>query len=156
MTRKLSVAGILRNQTFILFLTLVAFVIIVSTLSPHFLTVSNLLNVLQQIAVVGIITVGMTSVILSGGLDISVGTVISLSASVTAVMIGNGANVALAVVAGFAVAVFGQFLNNRSHHLTRPAPWRPKIDQDRQFGLDDFLIKILIGKFHCHKFILMN
>ena len=122
MTRKLSVAGILRNQTFILFLTLVAFVLIVSTLSPHFLTVSNLLNVLQQIAVVGVITVGMTAVILSGGLDISVGTVISLSASVTAVMIGNGANVALSVVTGFGVAVLGQLLNGVIISLTKCIP----------------------------------
>jgi len=122
MTRSLALRGLLRNQTFILFLTLVAFIIIVSSLSSHFLTLSNLLNVLQQIAVVGIITVGMTVVILSGGLDISVGTVISLSASVTAVMIGNGASVAVAVIAGFAIAVVSQVVNGVIISLTKCIP----------------------------------
>jgi ribose transport system permease protein len=84
--------GLLRNQTFILFLTIVGLVLVVGLLSPYFLTLTNLVNILQQIAVVGIITVGSTIVILSGGLDISVGTVISLSACVTAVLVGKGAS----------------------------------------------------------------
>ncbi len=122
MTKRLALGGLLRNQTFILFLTLVAFIVIVSSLSSHFLTVSNLLNVLQQIAVVGIVTVGMTVVILSGGLDISVGTVISLSASVTAVMIGHGASVVVAALAGFAVAVLSQVVNGLVISLTGCIP----------------------------------
>jgi ribose/xylose/arabinose/galactoside ABC-type transport system permease subunit len=111
MTQTRGLGGVLRNQTFILFLTIVALVVIVSSLSPHFLSVANLLNILQQIAVVGIVTVGMTVVILSGGLDISVGTAISLSASITAVMIAKGSSVALAVFAGFSAAVVSQFVN---------------------------------------------
>ena len=114
--------ALLRNQTFILFLTIVALVVIVSSLSRHFLSVANLLNILQQIAVVGIITVGMTVVILSGGLDISVGTVISLSASITAVMIAKGSSVALAVIAGFSAAVLSQFVNGVIISTTRCIP----------------------------------
>ena len=46
-----------------------------SILSPHFLTSNNLLNVLDQSVVVGIVAIGMTFVILIGGIDLSVGSV---------------------------------------------------------------------------------
>ena len=122
MTGKPGMGRLLRNQTFILFLTLVALIVIVSSLSSHFLTISNFLNVLQQISVIGIITVGMTVVILSGGLDISVGAVISLSASITAVMIGKGASVTVSVLAGFGAAVLCQLLNGIIISLTKCIP----------------------------------
>ncbi len=122
MTQTGRLTNVLRNQTFILFLTIVALVVIVSSLSPHFLSLANLLNILQQIAVVGIVTVGMTVVILSGGLDISVGTVISLSASITAVMIAKGSSVALAVIAGFSAAVLSQLVNGLIISATRCIP----------------------------------
>ena len=47
--------------------------------TPHFLTVSNLLNVLEQTAINAIVAVGMTFVIISGGIDLSVGSVLALS-----------------------------------------------------------------------------
>ena len=122
MTTKSALAGLLRNQTFILFLTIAGLVLVVGLLSPHFLTLTNLVNILQQIAVVGIITVGTTIVILSGGLDISVGTVISLSACVTAVLVGKGASITLAVLAGFATAVLCQFVNGVIISTTRCIP----------------------------------
>ena len=42
-------------------------------LTPHFLTVSNLLNVAEQTTIIAIVAVGMTFVIISGGIDLSVG-----------------------------------------------------------------------------------
>jgi ribose transport system permease protein len=47
--------------------------------TPHFLTVSNLLNVLEQTAINAIVAVGMTFVIVSGGIDLSVGSVLALA-----------------------------------------------------------------------------
>lgn len=47
--------------------------------TPHFLTVSNLLNVLEQTALNAIVAVGMTYVIISGGIDLSVGSVLAFS-----------------------------------------------------------------------------
>ena len=46
--------------------------------TPHFLTVSNLLNVLEQTSINAIIAVGMTFVIITGGIDLSVGSVVAL------------------------------------------------------------------------------
>jgi ribose transport system permease protein len=47
--------------------------------TPHFLTVSNLLNVLEQTALNAVVAVGMTFVIISGGIDLSVGSVLALA-----------------------------------------------------------------------------
>lgn len=58
--------------------------VILSLASPHFLTSGNLFNLLDQSVVVGIVAIGMTFVILTGGIDLSVGSV----AGVTGVILG--------------------------------------------------------------------
>lgn len=60
-------------------LALILLVIAASLLSDRFLTVPNLLNVLRQVAIVGILAVGMTFVILTKGIDLSVGSILGLS-----------------------------------------------------------------------------
>ena len=60
-------------------------------LSPHFLTVSNLLNVLEQTSINAVIAVGMTFVILSGGIDLSVGSLVALSGVALASALQRGA-----------------------------------------------------------------
>jgi len=54
-------------------------VIVLSILSPVFLTVTNLLNILRQTSIHGIMAVGMTFVILTAGIDLSVGSVLALT-----------------------------------------------------------------------------
>jgi ribose transport system permease protein len=71
-------------------------------LSPHFLTTSNLLNVFEQTAINAIIAVGMTFVIVSGGIDLSVGSLVALSGIVLALALQAGWPVPLAMVAGIA------------------------------------------------------
>ncbi len=58
---------------------------------PNFLKADNLLNVANQIAVIAIIAIGMTLVIITGGIDLSVGSLIALSAVVTARLIRDAA-----------------------------------------------------------------
>lgn len=53
--------------------------LLLSVLTPHFLTVSNLMNVLEQTAINAVIAVGMTFVIISGGIDLSVGSIVAFS-----------------------------------------------------------------------------
>ena len=55
-------------------------------LSPHFLTTTNLLNILQQISIVSIVAVGMTFVIISGGIDLSVGSVVAFAGLIMAIL----------------------------------------------------------------------
>ncbi|MBU1174144.1 MAG: ABC transporter permease [Alphaproteobacteria bacterium] len=65
---------------------LVVSVAVLSVLSPHFLTVNNLTNILLQVAITTIIGVGMTFVILTGGIDLSVGAIVALAIVVMAVV----------------------------------------------------------------------
>ena len=56
-------------------------------LTPHFLTVSNLLNIVQQTSINAIVAAGMTFVIVSGGIDLSVGSIVALSGVVLGVVL---------------------------------------------------------------------
>ena len=59
-------------------------VLVLWILTPHFLTVSNLLNVAEQAAIIAIVAVGMTFVIITGGIDLSVGSVLAFAGVVMA------------------------------------------------------------------------
>src|SRR5687768_2368188 len=69
-------------------------------LTPHFLTVSNLLNVLEQTSINAVIAVGMTFVILSAGIDLSVGSLLALSGVVMATLLHQNVSAPLAITAG--------------------------------------------------------
>src|SRR5262245_27035378 len=69
-------------------------------LTPHFLTLSNLLNVAEQTTIIAIIAVGMTFVIISGGIDLSVGSVLAFSGIVLASALRTGVPVLAALLAG--------------------------------------------------------
>ncbi|MGK5683125.1 ABC transporter permease [Actinoplanes sp. URMC 104] len=58
--------------------------------TPYFLTVNNLLNVLDQVTILGILAVGMTFVIVTGGIDLSVGSVLALSTMILGWTSHNG------------------------------------------------------------------
>lgn len=72
-------------------------------LTPHFLTVSNLLNVMEQTSINALIAAGMTFVIISGGIDLSVGSLLALSGVVLASALQQGLGVPLAALLGLAV-----------------------------------------------------
>ena len=75
-------------------------------LTPHFLTVSNLVNIVEQTSINAIVAVGMTFVILSGGIDLSVGSIVALAGVVlgTALQGGQPLPVALALALAAGVA----------------------------------------------------
>jgi len=74
---------------------------------PNFLKADNLLNVANQIAVIAILAVGMTLVIITGGIDLSVGSLIALSAVVTARLIRDAAGGEAAGPSGMALGGLG-------------------------------------------------
>jgi ribose transport system permease protein len=71
--------------------------------TPHFATVSNLVNVVEQSAIIGIVAVGMTFVILTGGIDLSVGSIVALSG--VALGTAHEAGLPIAAAAGVGLAV---------------------------------------------------
>ncbi len=83
-----------------LLVLLLVFVIISSVLSPNFLTIGNLLNLLQQASIPGIVAIGMTVVIIIGGIDLSVGSVAAFAGMISAILISKGMPAVIAVLAG--------------------------------------------------------
>ncbi|KZY63811.1 ribose ABC transporter permease [Oleiphilus sp. HI0067] len=80
-------------------IALLLLIVVVSFLNPNFFTVDNLLNILRQTSVNAIIAVGMTFVILTAGIDLSVGSVLALCGAICASMIGLEVPVMIAVPA---------------------------------------------------------
>lgn len=74
--------------------------IALSVISSDFLTVSNMFNVLRQISINALIAFGMTFVILTGGIDLSVGAILALASAVTAGLMKGGMDTSLAVLIG--------------------------------------------------------
>ncbi len=87
------------------FIALLILVAIISSISPEFRQPGNFLNLLRQASFNGLIAFGMTCVILSGGIDLSVGSTFALSAIVCAEMIGHGVPVIVAVPVALLVGV---------------------------------------------------
>ncbi|MGO1316880.1 MAG: ABC transporter permease [Cellulomonadaceae bacterium] len=79
--------------------------------APSFISVNNGLNVLRQVAIVGICAVGMTFVILTGGIDLSVGAILGVCAVVGAVLMSSGVPVWISVVIVLAVGAAAGALN---------------------------------------------
>ena len=67
-------------------LVLAAMVVLLATLSSNFFTTSNLLNILRQVSIVGIVAVGVVVVLIAGNFDLSVGAILTLAAVVSVQM----------------------------------------------------------------------
>ncbi len=89
-----------RNSSLCVFVLLI---MIVSVLSPDFLTIGNLLNVLRQSSINGLIAFGMTLVVLTAGIDLSVGSILAFSGASTALLLQT--NIAPPIV-----LIFGLFI----------------------------------------------
>jgi len=87
-----------------------AICVIISILSPVFLAPNNIINVIRQTSIYGIIAVGMTFVILTGGIDLSVGSILAVSGAVCAGLIHAQLPVAAVIAAALGVGIaFGVF-----------------------------------------------
>src|SRR5262245_35040524 len=73
--------------------------------SDEFLTGDNLANLARQVAVFGIIAVGQLLIILTAGIDLSVGSVLGLTGCVTAELLVHGVSIPIAILAGFGVGI---------------------------------------------------
>ncbi len=96
--RKKGAKRFINSGEFGIVVALIAICAIMSFASPYFLTVANIFNVLQQLSQITILAVGMALVILTGGIDLSIGYVLGLCGCILAMMLSGGANVALVVI----------------------------------------------------------
>ncbi|WP_434352523.1 ABC transporter permease subunit [Trichococcus flocculiformis] len=87
-------------------LALVVLVVFVTIMNPNFLAPANLLNLLRQVSTNALIAFGMTFVIITGGIDLSVGSTLALSSALMAGMIASGLNPVLAMGMGLLLGAF--------------------------------------------------
>ncbi|MCI0496145.1 ABC transporter permease [candidate division KSB1 bacterium] len=92
-------------------LSLLIIVIALTILSPYFLTTENLLSIGLQMSVIAIMSIGQVWIIIAGGIDLSVGSILALSGVVSTMLISGGMNMALASIIGIAVGSFCGFIN---------------------------------------------
>src|ERR1700726_840765 len=117
-----------------IFLVFIAMLVVASFLSPAFLSSTNLINIVRQMSVVGLIALGVTGVIVSAGIDLSSGSVVGLTAVVAASLAQDpefstpfypGLHVPLIVpvLAAFAVGALVGLINGSLVAKTRIPPF---------------------------------
>ena len=74
-------------------------------ISPAFLNPFNIINVLRQIALFGIVSIGMTFVILTAGIDLSVGSIVAVVAVISAMLLDVGTPIPVVLLAGLAIGI---------------------------------------------------
>ncbi|WP_407308876.1 ABC transporter permease [Desulfosporosinus sp. SB140] len=92
----------------VLFLVLMS---VMSILSPYFLSINNLMAVTQQMSELGIMALGVTVIIITAGIDLSVGSIAGLTTVVIAVSYGASGNLGLAILAGIVTGVLCGLFN---------------------------------------------
>ncbi len=94
---------VLKNAPMILF---AGIFVLFSSLDPRFFTVANFSNILQSSSFIGIVAVGMTFVLLTGGIDLSVGATMYITAGILARLLENGWPVWAAIAIGLLTGTF--------------------------------------------------
>ena len=87
-------------QRLLPFFTLIALFVILSIASPNFLTSTNLSSVVRQTAVINIMALGMTVIIISGGIDLSVGSILALSGLLGTMVMEKGGAIGWGMLIG--------------------------------------------------------
>ena len=98
-------------QRLLPFLTLIVLIVALSIASPHFLTNTNLSSVVRQTAVINIMALGMTLIIVSGGIDLSVGAILAMGGLFGTMMMQAGQPVLVGVAVGLLTGCLCGFVN---------------------------------------------
>lgn len=102
---------------------LILLMVVASILNPRFLTFRNLSNITRQVSVIGIVATGMTVVIVSGGIDLSVGSVLALSGVVGMSALNASGSVIVSLLTTLGVAVLMGLINGTLITRGRLAPF---------------------------------
>lgn len=102
---------------------LIVLIIFISIMNPNFLQPQNILNLLRQVSINALIAFGMTFVILTGGIDLSVGATLALSGAFTAGMIVSGVPPVIAILAGCIIGALLGAVNGLLITVGKMAPF---------------------------------
>lgn len=116
------VSGIVKQRESAIFLALLIMMAIIEIIAPNFLSGSNIYLVSRQIALVAIVAIGELFVILTGGIDLSLGAIIGLSGVAVAGAMVSGVPLVLAIMFGMVVGIVLGVINGWlvSHVLIPP------------------------------------
>jgi len=114
---------ILGSQQWGIVFVLIILVIVIGVLSPVFLSGRNIRNILQQVSTLGILSMGVTILMVSGGIDLSVGSSISVVAVVAGIMIKANYPAELAIIAGLLIGCGIGFINGLLAAYTKAHPF---------------------------------
>ena len=98
-------------QRLLPFLTLIVLIVALAIASPHFLTNTNLSSVVRQTAVINIMALGMTLIIVSGGIDLSVGAILAMGGLLGTMAMEKGYSIPVGIVIGIVTGCFWGFVN---------------------------------------------
>ncbi len=90
-----------KEREFGVFLVLILLSIVMGIASPYFWKTQNIFNILRNMSTIGIISIGMTMIIITAGIDLSVGSMVGATGMVAARLMYVGMNPVLAVILGF-------------------------------------------------------
>ena len=98
-------------QRLLPFVTLILLFVSLSIASPHFLTNTNLSSVVRQTAVINIMALGMTLIIVSGGIDLSVGAILAMAGLLGTMAMEKGQPILAGILIGVLAGGFWGFVN---------------------------------------------
>jgi len=101
---------LIKNQWFFLLVVELGLAVITGIVNPRFFSISNIMNILEQVAVLGIVSSGMTILIILGEIDISAGANIGLSSCIMAMLLQGSDSSFLPVLVGISLAIGNSFL----------------------------------------------
>ena len=101
----------IKDQRFLLALVIFGIIIIIASINPKFIAITNLITVFQQISVLGILTMAMSILLISGGIDLSIGNIMVLSGIIISKSLSSGISFFPALAAGCITGILAGFLN---------------------------------------------
>ncbi|MGO1849552.1 ABC transporter permease [Microbacterium sp.] len=111
-----------KNQNLLLLGVLVVICAAVALTNPSFLKLANIVSIFQQVSVLGILTMAMALLLISGGIDLSLGMIMALSGVVISRVITDGGPIWLAIALGLAAATVAGLINGVIVSLTKTMP----------------------------------
>jgi ribose transport system permease protein len=106
-----------------IFLVLIGLCIVLSFTSEIFLTEKNLTNVFRQISVTAIVAVGFTLTLISGAIDLSIGSVLAVSALICAILMKAGVSPVFSIMAAMATGALMGFITGATTNYFKLAPF---------------------------------
>lgn len=106
-----------------LLIGLLVYIVVIATIQPAFLSAYNISNVMLQVSVAGIVTLGMTLMIITGQIDLSVGFLIAMAASLMAVLLNMDVPIIWVILSGIVLCVGAQALTGLLVSRTNVEPF---------------------------------